>query len=306
MSAGPRKAGTCGSGQREAGSGPAKMSDHSETGSPSEVFPCSTPGTTRDQTSSVTSDINLVDLYECPVCFKSALPPIYQCQDGHLVCSRCHPRVNSCPTCRGYLGSIRNLALEKLASSLLFPCRYASVGCLITLPPVDKERHEKLCDFRPCSCPCPGGFCKWQGELNKVIPHLNRKHRNVVTMHSEGGVFTPVGLQLPGVTDCVVIQSCFNSHFIFTVKKLKSDYGCHKFVAISELIGTRKEAEKFKYRLELKDSNRRLMWEATPPSVQDGIKTSIEKGDCLMFDCMTAKLFAKNAVLEIFVSIVMN
>ena len=41
---------------------------------------------------------------QCPVCRDYALPPILQCQAGHLVCSSCRPRLSCCPTCRGQLG----------------------------------------------------------------------------------------------------------------------------------------------------------------------------------------------------------
>eukprot|EP00092_Neocalanus_flemingeri_P034000 GFUD01036971.1.p1 GENE.GFUD01036971.1~~GFUD01036971.1.p1 ORF type:complete len:426 (+),score=117.27 GFUD01036971.1:76-1353(+) len=41
------------------------------------------------------------DLLECPVCYRTASPPIYKCPMEHLICSGCLPRVNGrCPTCR--------------------------------------------------------------------------------------------------------------------------------------------------------------------------------------------------------------
>ena len=49
---------------------------------------------------------DLVNLFECPVCFDYALPPILQCQSGHIVCSQCRQKLSSCPTCRGPLGKI--------------------------------------------------------------------------------------------------------------------------------------------------------------------------------------------------------
>lgn len=52
----------------------------------------------------VTAD--LASLFECPVCFDYVLPPILQCQSGHLVCSNCRPKLSCCPTCRGPLGKL--------------------------------------------------------------------------------------------------------------------------------------------------------------------------------------------------------
>lgn len=66
----------------------------------------------------------LTALFECPVCFDYVLPPILQCQAGHLVCNPCRQKLSCCPTCRGPLSpSIRNLAMEKVASTLPFPCK---------------------------------------------------------------------------------------------------------------------------------------------------------------------------------------
>ena len=66
----------------------------------------------------------LTALFECPVCFDYVLPPILQCQAGHLVCNQCRLKLSCCPTCRGPLTpSIRNLAMEKVASTLPFPCK---------------------------------------------------------------------------------------------------------------------------------------------------------------------------------------
>lgn len=57
---------------------------------------------------------DLASFFECPVCFDYVLPPILQCQSGHLVCSSCRTKLTCCPTCRGSLGNIRNLAMEKV------------------------------------------------------------------------------------------------------------------------------------------------------------------------------------------------
>ena len=54
---------------------------------------------------STASNNDLATLFECPVCFDYALPPIMQCQSGHIVCSNCRPKLPQCPTCRGPLGT---------------------------------------------------------------------------------------------------------------------------------------------------------------------------------------------------------
>ena len=50
----------------------------------------------------------------------------------------------------------------------MFPCKYSSGGCMVTLLHTEKIEHEETCEFRPYSCPCPGASCKWQGSLEQV------------------------------------------------------------------------------------------------------------------------------------------
>ena len=36
-------------------------------------------------------------LPECPVCMEISRPPIYQCEEGHIICSSCKPLLTDCP-----------------------------------------------------------------------------------------------------------------------------------------------------------------------------------------------------------------
>merc|ERR1712099_36175 len=37
---------------------------------------------------------------ECPVCFEVCAAPIYSCDEQHIICSECRPKVSTCPECR--------------------------------------------------------------------------------------------------------------------------------------------------------------------------------------------------------------
>ncbi|XP_039894097.1 E3 ubiquitin-protein ligase Siah2 isoform X3 [Simochromis diagramma] len=188
----------------------------------------------------------LTALFECPVCFDYVLPPILQCQAGHLVCNQCRQKLSCCPTCRGPLTpSIRNLAMEKVASTLPFPCK------------------------------------------------------------GEDIVFLATDINLPGAVDWVMMQSCFSHHFMLVLEKQEKYEGHQQFFAVVLLIGTRKQAENFAYRLELNGNRRRLTWEATPRSIHDGVAAAIMNSDCLVFDTSIAHLFADNGNLGINVTISM-
>ena len=56
---------------------------------------------------------------ECPVCL--SVPntgPVFQCDNGHLICCKCRPKLIACPVCRIRLGYSRNLTSEKLIALL--------------------------------------------------------------------------------------------------------------------------------------------------------------------------------------------
>lgn len=72
--------------------------------------------------------------------------------------------------------------MEKVASTVLFPCRYSTSGCSTNLLHTQKAEHEELCEYRPYSCPCPGASCKWQGALDQVMQHLMMSHKSITTL----------------------------------------------------------------------------------------------------------------------------
>jgi E3 ubiquitin-protein ligase SIAH1 len=245
----------------------------------------------------------LIQLFECPVCFDYALPPILQCQSGHIVCSNCRPKLTCCPSCRSPLSNIRNLSMEKLANSVQFPCKYLSNSCKEMLPHDRKYEHEEICEHRPYNCPCPGASCKWQGALDQVMPHLMQQHKSITTLQGEDIVFLATDIQLPGAVDWVMMQSCFGHNFMLVLEKQEKTENYQQFFAIVQLIGTRKQAEQFAYRLELNGQRRRLTWEATPRSIHDGVQQAIANCDCLVFDTATAGLFSDSGNLGINVTI---
>jgi len=107
---------------------------------PSSTFNNRQPSQTQAMDS--TTNQELAQLFECPVCYDYVLPPIMQCATGHLVCGTCRPKLQGCPTCRGQPQWIRNLAMEKVAATVYFPCKYTPNGCSNALLHQDKVEHE--------------------------------------------------------------------------------------------------------------------------------------------------------------------
>ncbi|CAI5449504.1 unnamed protein product [Caenorhabditis angaria] len=252
------------------------------------------------------SNAEVLSVFECPVCLEYMLPPYMQCQSGHLVCSNCRPKLQCCPTCRGPTPSVRNLGLEKIANTVRFPCKFSNSGCALNFHHYEKVEHEELCEYRPYSCPCPGASCKWQGGLPDVMDHLKRVHKSITTLQGEDIVFLATDINLPGAVDWVMMQSCFEYNFMLVLEKQEKydpSQGQQMFYAVVQLIGSKKEADNFMYRLELSTQRRRMCWEATPRSIHEGVAYAIQQSDCLAFDTNAAQLFSENGNLGINVTI---
>ncbi|XP_062512840.1 E3 ubiquitin-protein ligase SIAH1-like [Corticium candelabrum] len=246
---------------------------------------------------------DLASLFECPVCFDYVLPPILQCNSGHLVCSQCRPKLACCPSCRGPLPVVRNLAMEKVAETVTFPCRYRMAGCPQLLHHTEKRGHEEICEYRPYVCPCPGASCKWQGALEDVLRHIEETHKSITTLVGEDIVFLATDITLAGSVDWVMMQSCYGHHFMLVLEKQERSDISQQFYAVVQIIGSKQVAENFTYKLELNGRGKRLVWEAVPRSVHDGVASAVQESDCLSFDGGTARHFAENGNLGINVTI---
>ena len=75
---------------------------------------------------------NLLELLECPVCFEvTRTGPVFNCRNGHLICSACKPKVKSCPVCRSADLDCRNVFIEKFVSvRRSWLARYLGLGSL--------------------------------------------------------------------------------------------------------------------------------------------------------------------------------
>lgn len=118
-------------------------------------------------------------------------------------------------------------------------------------------------------------------------------------------VFLATDINLPGAVDWVMMQSCFGQHFMLVLEKQERPDGHIAFFAIVQLIGSRKQADKFAYRLELTGQRRRMTWEATTRSIHEGISSAIAKSDCLVFDSGVGGHFSESGNLGINVTISM-
>lgn len=88
----------------------------------------------------------ILSILECPVCLEYIVPPIYQCDNQHLLCSACQQYLAHCPICQVKLKGARNLCMEKVSDYVLYPCKNESIGCKVQLHLNKKTAHESACD----------------------------------------------------------------------------------------------------------------------------------------------------------------
>ena len=122
---------------------------------------------------------DLLKELECPVCTQYMLCPIEMCKNGHNVCGGCKGRLSNCPSCRGMFVNVRNIALENLAATAIYPCKNRKAGCAETFTVFGKSSHLAECLFQSRACPfrkLSGGDCAWTGTLSDIPVHIKDKH----------------------------------------------------------------------------------------------------------------------------------
>ncbi|CAD5177763.1 unnamed protein product [Musa acuminata subsp. malaccensis] len=125
---------------------------------------------------------------ECIVCFGPLLPPIYQCQNGHVACHPCYEKLRHiCHTCESLLSYARNLALENVMESVMISCPHASFGCEETVAYIKQQEHAEKCTFAPFSCLFPD--CNYAASFKELIIHATIKHHLLTRSFVDGSPF---------------------------------------------------------------------------------------------------------------------
>ncbi|CAE8595720.1 unnamed protein product [Polarella glacialis] len=120
------------------------------------------------------------DAWDCPICDEALSGRIFQCQQGHHLCEECLTKIRSttrqCPSCREVFPSsaARNLALEKLAANVDFPCRWT---CGFQGRPDALQAHHSQCALRTVKCPVDN--CLHQCSASDMLEHLlSEQHKD--------------------------------------------------------------------------------------------------------------------------------
>ncbi len=114
----------------------------------------------------------LVPSLQCPGCSDYFIPPIYQCTNGHSVCSHCGSVNSICTECSVSLASkVRNITLERMLESIQVQCKHPHCNQLVSL--ALRKSHEEYCEYNP-NINCVIQDCCWVGE--DLIGHMKKVH----------------------------------------------------------------------------------------------------------------------------------
>nr|CAB3463962.1 unnamed protein product [Digitaria exilis] len=120
------------------------------------------------------------DALHCVVCSLPLKPPIFQCDEGYMVCSPCSDKLKGaggkCHVCGVAMagGYRRCHGMERLVDSLRAACPNAAYGCAATPPYHGREEHIRACPHPQCYC--PGEACGFAGSTAALRDHIASAH----------------------------------------------------------------------------------------------------------------------------------
>ncbi|KAJ1261693.1 hypothetical protein BS78_09G050200 [Paspalum vaginatum] len=117
------------------------------------------------------------DFLDCNICYLALKPPIFQCANGHVVCSPCGDKLKDAAACCGVAmdGGYRGCnAMERVVESIRSTCPHAAYGCDATPAYHAREDHLRECPHAPCHC--PGEACSFVGSTAALLDHVAGEH----------------------------------------------------------------------------------------------------------------------------------
>ncbi|KAL3285014.1 hypothetical protein HHI36_019142 [Cryptolaemus montrouzieri] len=112
---------------------------------------------------------------KCNRCGTHLWQNIHFCSSGHNVCVDCRWKLERCNSCSGSWCLERNVAMERLASLLSYPCENRAAGCLYTAPMPYIVDHQARCLHKLIlSRECYVKQCDYRG--HNFITHITERH----------------------------------------------------------------------------------------------------------------------------------
>ncbi|KFK35022.1 hypothetical protein AALP_AA5G224000 [Arabis alpina] len=197
------------------------------------------------------------DSLHCPICFELLTIPIFQCDNGHLACSSCCPKLrNKCPACALPIGHIRCRAMETVLESVFVPCRNAKLGCTKNFSYGNELAHEKECAFSLCSCPVQD--CNYAASYEHLYVHYKCNHGQIcpLNLFSAGISFTAK----MNISDKISMQTEYRMRLLFAVQCFREPYGV--YVTVNCIAPSAPEVGEFSYHLSYTVDGHTMTYEA--------------------------------------------
>ncbi|CAL9224523.1 unnamed protein product [Arabidopsis halleri] len=208
-----------------------------------------------------------LDILDCPVCCEALATPIFQCDNGHLACSSCCPKLrNKCPSCAFPVGHNRCRAMESILESTLVPCPNEMFGCTKTCFYGKESAHEKECIFSQCSCPSLN--CDYTGSYKDLYAHYELTHSKYSWSIKCGIPYTAVMF----ISNKILIKRVHESKLLFAVQCFRKP--CGVYVTVSCIAPSAPEVGQFSYRLSYTKDGQTVIYES--PEVKKVRKVSFE------------------------------
>ncbi|KAG0449161.1 hypothetical protein HPP92_027452 [Vanilla planifolia] len=117
---------------------------------------------------------------ECSICLDPLCPPIFQCENGHIACSSCCPKLfNKCHVCSSFLLVVSDvLHLRRLLNLLKANANMPITDAELLYPFLEKASHEETCCHAALFCPISN--CTFSGTKQLLAIHVKTKHCCIV------------------------------------------------------------------------------------------------------------------------------
>ncbi|EOA34456.1 hypothetical protein CARUB_v10021992mg [Capsella rubella] len=246
---------------------------------------------TKDKTLSATLDPDFLD---CPICFEPFTTPIFQCDNGHLACASCCPKLSyKCPSCRFHIGHSRCRAMETVLESIFVPCPNAKLGCTKNVSYGKLSTHKKECGFYLCICPLED--CNYTGLYHNMCSHFIANHGNkYMLFHCD--IISNVQIN---ISDKILVRIDYEKNLLFVVQCFREP--CGVYVTVSCIAPPSGEVGEFSYHLTYTVDGNTMSYESS--EVKRILKLSSQRPEenfmlipqsLLRGDSLTMKLCIKN------------
>ncbi|CAL5189934.1 unnamed protein product [Lathyrus oleraceus] len=143
---------------------------------------------TSKEDNSVSVIISNPKVLDCCNCFQPLTIPLFQCDNGHFVCSACCPKIwNKCPKCSICISSKHCKGIENILQTMEISCPNEKHGCREIISYSGKRKHEEECIYAPCYCPLSG--CDFVASSKLFSNHFIDKHGDSLIKFSYGHSF---------------------------------------------------------------------------------------------------------------------